>query len=123
MQTQTSLCPSIYKVRQLAGGKYSLVDDKGEVKQLRIGKFKRVTFDMLLIFRNGRILAKFKQRGCYSQECLFNADLTPIALPIGKVKRVTFDMLAINNDGKIRAQCEDEFYLFNADLTPILTSI
>ena len=119
MQTQTSLCPSIYKVRQLAGGKHSLVDDKGDVTQLLAGKFKGVKFDKLLIFRNGRILAKFKQRGCYSQECLFNADLTPIALRIEGELRVAFDMLAIMNDGKIRAKCEDKFYLFNADLTPI----
>ena len=114
MQTQ----PNPYKVRQLAGGKHSLVNDKGEVMQLLKGKFKRVKFDALLIFTNRRILGKFKQRGCYTY-CLFNADLTPIALLIEGELRVVFGCLNIHANGKIEARHEGKWYGFNADLTPI----
>ena len=115
MQTQTSLCPSLYKAQELPNRQYSLLNDKDEVKQLLIGEEPCDQFDRLYIYDHGIIEAQQNFK-CY----LFNADLTPIALQIGEELRVAFDWLYICDNGFIIALYDRQDYLFKPDFTPIV---
>ena len=112
MQTQ----PNTYKAKWLENLKYSLVDDKGEVKALLIGNDLVSEFDWLKFSPdgNGRIRARHEGKW-YG----FTADLTPITLPIKGDLVTAFDWLEFYVNGRIRAEYKGKCYGFNADLTPI----
>ena len=111
---QTS--PNTYTIKRLANFKESLVDDKGEIIPLPIGKKQVTAFKRLYFYDNGKIIAVHKRK-----DYGFNADLTPIRLEIeGEDKPVTaFDWLEFSRDGKIIAEHGGKYYGFNFDLTPI----
>jgi len=107
---------SIYKVQKLPNLQYSLLNDKGEVIPLPIGKVERDQFEWLYIHNNGFI--KAKHNGKYYAFKL--ADLTPIELFIKGEYRVAFYWLKIHDNGIIEAIHNARWYAFKlADLTPI----
>ena len=115
MQMQTS--PNTYTIKRLDNGKYSLFDDKGEVKELPIKGEQVTAFKWLYLHDNGMIIAVHGDK-----EYGFNADGTPIVLEIEGEQVTAFTCLRISPDGRIRAEYKYKWYLFNPDGTLILKS-
>jgi hypothetical protein len=113
MQTQTN----DNHVMHLRNGKYSLCNNKGEVKPLPInGRTRRPQFDWLDIVCE-KIIVKYEGKW-YG----FNADLTPIVLVIGDKPRLAFDDFRIDKNGIIKVIYGLKEYVFNLDGDLVLGS-